>query len=102
MFPQMGKKRARTPIISMTPCGHVSYIEMSLVTSTMYHVRKHMLRPSADSRAESELRNGENDSSTSCIMKRASTWARRSLGTLVMQTPSVPGLRHWKTYSLGM
>lgn len=75
MFPQMGKKRARAPIISMTPYGHVSYIEMSLVTSAMYHVRKHILRPPADSRAESELRNGENDRYTSCTMKRASRWA---------------------------
>lgn len=87
----MGKKRTRTPIISMIPWAHVSYIEMSLVMSTRYHVRKHMLRPAADSRAESELRNGENNSSTSCIMKRASTCARRSLGTLVMQMPSVAG-----------
>lgn len=80
MFPQMGKKTVGTPIISMIPSGYVSYIEMSLVMSTMYHVKKHMLRPSADSKVESELRNGEKDSSTSCIMKRASTWARRFFG----------------------
>lgn len=40
----------------------------------------------ADSRVESELRNGGNVGSASCIMKRASTWARKSMGIPMMQT----------------
>lgn len=40
----------------------------------------------ADSRVESELRNGGNDGSASCIMKRASAWARKSMGIPKTQT----------------
>lgn len=74
----------------MPPCGCVSCMEMSLIMSVMHLGRKHMMKLLADSRVESELRNGENDGPASCIMKRASTWARRSLGTSMIQTLSLP------------
>lgn len=74
----------------MPLCGYVPYMEMPLVMSAIYYVRKYMLRPSADSTAECEPRTGGNDGSASCIMQRASPRARRSLGTSVMQMPSFP------------
>lgn len=64
-------------------------MEMPLILSVMHYGRKYMLKLLADSRVKSELRNGENDGSASCIMKKASTWAKRSLGTSMTQRVSI-------------